>query len=269
MAAAADYSDALGPDYQEAYRPPEPECPPAWLPESPLVLQLLANAEITAIDLAPEGSNYTFVAQLDGGEAGQWLGIYKPRRGEIPLRDFPDGTLYKREYAAYVVSEALGWDFVPPTVVREGQHGVGTMQLFVASVRTENYFSFREQRVDDLQRMALFDALANNADRKGSHCLLGLDGRMWGIDHGLTFHHVPKLRTVIWDYQGTPIPQPLLADLDGFLIDLTRNGEAAQALAPLLHPVELEALAQRCRTLLTERTYPLPGPYRSVPWPPL
>ncbi len=269
MATAADYSDVLGPEYEQAQTPADPDCPPAWLPESPLALQLLANADITAIDLAPDGSNYTFVAQLDGGPAGKWLGIYKPRRGEIPLRDFPDGTLYKREYAAYVVSEALGWGFVPPTVLREGQHGVGTMQLFIASVRTENYFSFREQRVDDLQRMALFDALANNADRKGSHCLLGLDGRMWGIDHGLTFHHVPKLRTVIWDYQGDPIPQPLLADLDRLLIDLNSKSDTHQALADLLHPVELEALAQRCRVLLSERIYPLPGPYRSVPWPPL
>lgn len=247
----------------------DPAPPGPWQADAPGVLDLLASAEVVAAQLAPEGSNYTFIAQLDGGEAGQWLGVYKPRRGEIPLHDFPDGTLYLREYASYLVSEALGWGLVPPTVIRDGPHGVGTMQLFIASVHGANYFNLRDQRTADLQRVALFDALANNADRKASHCLLGIDDRLWGIDHGLTFHHVPKLRTVIWDYQGAPIPEPLLADVRALADRLSTQNELALQLRELLYPVELAALLRRCEALVESGVYPMPGPWRSVPWPPL
>jgi uncharacterized repeat protein (TIGR03843 family) len=253
----------------EAMGATAPEPPEAWRPDALDVIRLLTDAEVLSIELTPAGSNYTFYAALEGGEAGRWLGVYKPQKGETPLRDFPDGTLYRREYASYLVSETLGWGFVPPTVVRNGPHGVGTMQLFVSSVREANYFTLRDERTADLQRMALFDALANNADRKASHCLLGLHGEIWGIDHGLTFHHVPKLRTVIWDYQGDPIPAHLLADLERLCGELGSGTGVAAALSDLLHPVELEALARRIEELLTHRVYPPPGPWRSVPWPPL
>lgn len=245
----------------------EPDCPPAWRADAPGICDLLATAEVLSLQLTPDGSNYTFYAVLEGGEAGKWLGIYKPVRGEAPLHDFPSGTLYKRERASYLVSEALGWGIVPPTVVREGPHGVGTMQLFIPSVRGANYFTFREERADDLRRVALFDVLTNNADRKGSHCLLGLDGRLWGIDHGLTFNDVPKLRTVIWDFQGDPMDEGHLADAERLLQALAAGG--LPEVADLLAARELEALLARIDQAVRERTFPPPPLRRATPWPPL
>ena len=145
----------------------------------------------------------------DAGDGVRGLAVYKPRRGEAPLYDFPDGTLYRREFAAYVVSEAIGWHLVPPTVIRDGPYGVGTAQLFIDAQPKRNYFTLREDRSDDLKPMAAFDVFANNADRKGAHCLLDPEDRIWGIDHGLTFNVDYKLRTVIWDFSGQPVsPRP-------------------------------------------------------------
>lgn len=244
----------------------EPPQGPAWQPDSPQVLDLLANAEITACDLLPWGSNYTFLAKLNGGDAGPGLAVYKPRRGEAPLYDFPDGTLYRREYGSYVVSQALGWDFIPPTVIRDGPHGIGAVMLFTPSFRGANYFTFREERVEELQRVAAFDCLTNNADRKAGHCLLGVDGRVWGIDHGLTFNAVPKLRTVIWEFRSTPIPETLRDALTRFAGDLEKGDVGAQ-LRELVASEEMDALRGRLGWLLENRVFPEPGPWRSVPWP--
>src|SRR5215475_5521703 len=170
------------------------------------------------------------------------LGIYKPRRGEAPLWDFPDGTLYKRERAAFVLSEALGWQLVPPTVIRDGPNGIGTMQLYIHHRQEDaDYFSLREQYQCEVQRMALFDLIANNTDRKAGHCLRGEDGRIWGIDHGLTFHHHPKLRTVIWDFGGEPIPEHFLADIRRVHTALTTRQELTPVFTELLLAVEVEA----------------------------
>src|SRR5919198_2404771 len=224
---------------------------PAPYPADPF--PLLERGAVEGIELIPWGSNYTFAARLNGADGASCFAVYKPRRGEVPLRDFPTGTLYKREVAAYLFATHLGWDLVPPTVVREdGPHGIGSLQLYVEprAGASGHYDRLRETHRCDLQRMAIFDLLANNADRKGGHCLLDVRGRVWGIDHGLTFHHVQKLRTVIWDYCGEPIPPELTDQLAAVRSDDGRMAALQVALRPLLSDQEIEALVQRWDRLL-------------------
>jgi uncharacterized repeat protein (TIGR03843 family) len=240
-----------------------------WLPCADGILDTLSRAEVRECRLLPYGSNYVFLAELWDSEAGTGLGIYKPRKGEAPLWDFPDGTLYRRERAAYLLASDLGWDFVPPTVVRDGPHGVGSMQLFIENDEQANFFTLRDSHVDELRRIALFDVLANNADRKGGHCLLANDAKIWGIDHGLTFHESYKLRTVIWDFSEESIPPSLVGDLEGFARRLVEGKEIAAGLGELLSRAELSALVARLEQLLERRRFPRPGLRRSVPWPPL
>ncbi|MEE8303163.1 MAG: SCO1664 family protein, partial [Candidatus Tectomicrobia bacterium] len=151
--------------------------------------KLLQRGRIVECGLIPWGSNYTFLVSMDVEEPVPLLGIYKPRRGETPLWDFPEGTLYKREYASFLLSEALGWQLVPPTIIRKGPNGIGSVQLFMHHQDEDaDYFALRQQHVREVQMMAVFDMIANNTDRKAGHCLRGEDGHIWGIDHGLTFH---------------------------------------------------------------------------------
>lgn len=240
----------------------------AWNPDTPDVERLLCESEIEEMSLWPSGSNYVFLVKLRSATAGVSHAIYKPRSGEAPLWDFPDGTLYRRERAAYVVAGALGWDFIPPTVIRHGPHGIGMVQLFIIH-NSDTFFTLREHYAALFRRMALFDIITNNADRKAGHCLKALDGRVWGIDHGLTFHTDYKLRTVIWDYVGEPIPEPLCADLERVLNDLERGGLLRQRLEELITRREIEAFRQRIHVLLAQGVFPAPGPRRSVPWPPV
>lgn len=234
-----------------------PPANPGWL---------LAHGEIVACQQLPWGSNYTFALALRDGDGTAYLAVYKPRRGEIPLWDFPDGTLYRREMAAYLTSQALGWDFIPLTVIRDGPLGVGSVQLYIDPV-DEDYFQFRGMHRAELQRICLFDLLTNNADRKAGHCLKDRQGRIWAIDHGLTFHTQPKLRTVIWDFCGEPFPEPLVADLRAFLGDQERVAHLRAALKPLLAPAEIEGFFRRAHRLLAHGRYPELDPYRNVPWP--
>src|SRR5712691_10814787 len=160
----------------------------------------------------PNASNYTFLSEVADPERTV-LAVYKPRDGETPLWDFPEGTLCRREVAAYVLSRSLGWPSIPPTVLREGPHGPGSVQQFIRFDPTEHFFTLRETRLDDFRAVAAFDVVVNNADRKGGHCLLGEDGTIWLIDHGVCFAVEPKLRTVIWDFAGDPLPESLCRDL--------------------------------------------------------
>ena len=233
------------------------------------VHSLLARGEILACEVIPWSSNYTFAARLAVDGHPDFLVVYKPRRGEIPLYDFPDGTLYKRERAAYLTSRAIGWDFIPPTIIRDGPHGIGSVQLYIDPEPRADFFRFKNDHRAELQRIALFDWIANNADRKAGHCLKARDGRIWGIDHGLTFHHQRKLRTVIWDYAGEPVDEHLLAEVEALLPRLQHGSDGLAELRDLLHQRELRALCDRIESLLEERTYPLPPPWRPVPWPPL
>lgn len=214
----------------------------------------------------PWSSNHTYLARVEhhGVEA---LAIYKPRRGERPLWDFPRGTLCQREMAAFVLSEALGWEIVPFTVLRDGPAGVGMVQLFVDHDPDQHYFTLRERHPDRFAQFALFDVVANNADRKSGHCLVDEHGVVWGIDHGLTFHPAIKLRTVIWDYEGAPIPPELLGDLSRLADDLDGRRTFAGQLRQLLSGEEVEATRARLGWLIDHGLFPAPLSEYPYPWP--
>ncbi len=233
----------------------------------PQVIELLREGEMELLQLLPWSSNYTFVTRITRGEQSS-LAVYKPRRGERPLWDFPTGTLYRREVAAFQLSDALGWHIVPPTVPRRGEHGIGMVQLYIDHDPEEHFFTFRDPWPEELTRIALFDALINNADRKGGHCLRDQEGRVWAIDHGICFHEEPKLRTVIWELAGEPIPPALLADLCSLQTTLTSESPLRDAIAKLLLPAEGAALVRRLDTLIHNQRFPLPpAGQRHVPWP--
>jgi hypothetical protein len=226
---------------------------------------LLERGELQLRGLLPRASNFTFLAEVADGGRGLPV-VYKPRAGETPLWDFPDGTLCNREVAASIVADALGWPSVPPTVLREGPHGPGSVQLFVDADPREHYFTLRERYPEAFRAVAAFDVLAGNGDRKSGHCLLGSDGTVWAVDHGLCFNARPVLRTVIWDFAGEPVPSGLVADLHRIEGEL-RGGSLGAALAPLLDPDEIDSAAERAGALAGAGVFPAPGPGRSVPWP--
>lgn len=228
-------------------------------------LALLERGELEILGLLPRASNFTFLARVRDG-AEQTLAVYKPRSGEAPLWDFEEGSLAAREVAAFVVADALGWPWVPPTVLRDGPHGPGSVQRFVAFDPSQHYLTMQHERPDEFRRIALFDALANNADRKSGHCLLAEDGRVFVVDHGVCFHEEPKLRTVIWDFAGEPIPQDLRADLRTLQRDLA-VAPLRSRLEPLLTTTEIDATARRVADLVRSPTFPEPGPGRAYPWP--
>lgn len=231
--------------------------------------RMLRHGDITECKGLPWGSNYTFAVVSEFEGLPPTVGIYKPRRGEIPLWDFPQDTLYRREYAAYLLSQALGWDFVPPTVVRQGPHGIGSVQLYIEPDVSVDYPAILERFPEELMRFALFDTIANNADRKASHCLVDTSGRLWGIDHGLTFNVAPKLRTVIWEFRGEPVPPHLLDELRAFCADSARTSWARTALGAWLLPEEVAMTFRRLEALIAAGRFPVPSPHgRNVPWPP-
>ncbi len=221
----------------------------------PSPAEIIQHGEIVSCQLTPAGSNYTFLVQLQlGGHTG--LGIYKPRDGESPLWDFPNGTLYKRECAAYLLSRLLGWNIVPFTIIREGPYGIGSVQQYVEHDPRQSYYTLTEDNAAQLRVIACFDLVVNSTDRKANHLLVDSDGKLWSIDHGLTFHADTKIRTVIWDFSGEPIPEPLLASL----ATLARQHDAPEGLLrellELLLPKEVVALERRLAWVLSERVYP-------------
>lgn len=216
------------------------------------------------------GSNYTFLVEVTK-EENTIPAVYKPTRGERPLWDFPVASLARRETAAYLVSQALGWQLVPPTVYRqELPLGPGSLQAFIDHDPEYHYFSFSPQDRQRLRPAALFDLLVNNADRKGSHILVDNDNHLWLIDHGICFHVEDKLRTVIWDFAGEAFPSSLSADLAAFSQKLQPSAELEAALSALLSQKEIRALHARAIRLLKSNRYPNPDPdERSYPWPPI
>ncbi|MFI8778559.1 SCO1664 family protein [Brachybacterium paraconglomeratum] len=248
----------------------------------------LVTAELTLTGRLATASNATFL-----GSIGDDAVVYKPVAGEAPLWDFPGGTLARREVASFLVSEALGWEVVPRTWLRDGPFGEGMVQLWQerdpdqspvdlaaadevpdtgwrAVLEGEDQDGQRIVLVHEdtpaLRRMAVFDVIVNNADRKGDHILAMEGGHRFGVDHGLTFHHDDKLRTVLWGWLGEPLTSE---ELDGVgRVADGLDGELGERLAALLSAEELAALAERCARLREDGLFPAPGGERpAVPWP--
>ena len=267
---------------------------PAPLPE-PDALELLTSGRITVEGRMAAASNATLYARIEHADVTAHC-IYKPVAGERPLWDFPHGTLGRREVAAYVVSVATGWEVVPPTVWRDGPFGPGSVQLWVDAVELETdlvdvvparrvppgwlrVLDAEDVRGGDvtlvhaddarLARMAVFDAVIDNADRKGGHVLCGADGQVWGVDHGLSFNVMDKLRTVLWGWQGDPLPDDAIDVLRALASDLEGDSVLHESLCDLLSDAEVSRTRQRVERLLRTRTFPTPrhgGPV--IPWPP-
>ena len=200
----------------------------------------------------------------DGADDPGVLAIYKPTKGERPLWDFPRG-LWKREVAAYELASALGWDLVPPTAARlDGPLGPGSLQYCVDALVEEHYFSLLEEpdHHEALRRVAAFDLIANNADRKSGHCLVDRDGHIWAIDNGLCFHVEPKLRTVIWDFAGDKIGHEILSSLE----PLSRS-ELPGVMSSLLEEEEIAALSARAAEVFALGRFPEPSGDFPYPWP--
>jgi len=252
----------------------DPGCIVPWSAddtETGALLDLLGKGKLALDGLMPWSSNYTFLGTVSGASGDSLPVIYKPIRGERPLWDFPRGSLAKREVAAYVVCRYLSWNFVPPTVLRGGPHGRGSVQLFVECDQDAHFFTIREDPAfrHSLQALTLFDIITNNADRKGGHCLRAGDSCIVAIDQGLCFHVEPKLRTVIWDFAGEPIPTDLSDDLRRFQATLQPPEHPALAqLRDLLHDDEISAIEQRIDALLDAGHFPHPPEdRRAYPWP--
>lgn len=226
-------------------------------------LQLLATAQVEVRGRMPYSSNATFLVDLITTEV-EAQAIYKPIRGERPLWDFPTGLAH-REAAAFEIGVHLGWDLVPPTIVRSDLPlERGSLQLFIPCEFEQHYFTLRENRTHErsFQRICAFDFVINNTDRKSGHCLLGTDGRIWAIDNGLSFHEDFKLRTVVWDYEGQELPAEIRDDLWSFV-----ERPIPQSVAAELTEREIGALMDRATTLATRGRFPIDDNGRRWPWP--
>ena len=241
----------------------------AWSPDDPHVIPALREARVGDLRLLYDSSNYVFLADLEHPEHGAGLGVYKPQRGERPLHDFAYGTLHRREVATYELSRLLGWEMVPPTVEREGPEGLGSMQLFIEHDPAEHFFELRgrEDLREQFVRMAAFDLVANNADRKGGHVLLDARGRVWGIDQALCFNQYEKLRTVIWDFAGEELPERWCADLARAHDAMSDRDASSEPLRACLTDAEVDAFVERTAQLVANPVLPEMYPWRCVPWP--
>jgi uncharacterized repeat protein (TIGR03843 family) len=229
-------------------------------------MEILRRGEAEVKGLFRLGSNDTFLCEVRFAD-GSLRAVYKPARGERPLWDFPAGSLGKREAAAYEMSRLLGWDFVPPTVFRDdGPLGAGSFQEYLNLDLGQNYFQIRDQDPDTLRRVAVFDVLINNADRKATHVARDSSGAVRLIDHGVCFHREWKLRTVIWDFAEQALPEGILRLLEDVLLsgagDRLRN-----TLVPLISRAEIRAVESRAEALCKAGCFPSPGPGVSIPWP--
>lgn len=236
------------------------------------VLETLRTGKIKEKGLLPYSSNTSFLVVVEDDQRS-FPAVYKPQRGENPLWDFEWGTLCQRETAAYLISSALGWQLVPPTVLREGTRGLGSIQFYIDHDANMHYFTVQADArfATTLRQLSLFDFVVNNADRKSGHCLIGTDQRLWAIDHGICFHTEYKLRTVIWEFSNEPIEPGLLRDLVTLRKTLkNRENPLTQTLCKLLADGERTALLGRLDYLIRKQTYPEPHPHRrNYPWPPV
>jgi uncharacterized repeat protein (TIGR03843 family) len=242
-----------------------------------VTLEELLSGELEVVGQLMDASNGSLLCRLIVASADPDppadgpapLVIYKPRAGERPLWDFPDGTLSQREVAAFVVAESLGWSIVPPTVWREGPVGPGMVQAWVDVDEDVDLVALVQSDHAALRRIAVFDALINNGDRKGGHLLPTADGAIWGIDHGVSFAVEDKLRTVLWQWRGHRIPEPLLEDLQNWLDSMAPDGEAVGLISQFLDGDEIDTLLHRGRQLVNDGRHPQPSPdWPAIPWPP-
>lgn len=237
-------------------------------PTSTDLLALLREGPLELLGRLPGSTNNALLAVVrrDGAEV---VAVYKPARGERPLFDFPYGTLARREVAAFLVSEALGWGLVPPTVLRDGPFGEGMVQAWVEVDGAIDVVELVRTSDRRLRPMAVFDAIVNNTDRKGGHLLPAAGGHVLGVDHGVTFSIVPKLRTVLWAWRGTPFSEAELEGLERVRAGLRRGSALATGLEALLHPLEITATRRRVASLLRFGRFPQPPrDWPPVPWPP-
>lgn len=236
---------------------------------TPQVLDYLAHGNLHVVGMIPWSSNQALLVVVSAGDE-EVQAIYKPGAAERPLWDFPAGTLFMREIAAYRLAQDLGWGFVPPTVWRRGPYGPGSLQLFIDYDAEAHYFTIYPRHADDFRRLALFDCIANNADRKSGHCLLDAQDRLWAIDHGLCFHEEDKLRTVIWEFAGQPVPPAMLTDLRALAARWQDVAHVHAHYGDLLSKGEIAAMQARLQALLAAGRFPVPDPdRRTVPWPPI
>ncbi|MEU5622300.1 SCO1664 family protein [Streptomyces tendae] len=269
--------------------------PPRSVTTDAAAAELLALGELTVRGRIRDASNAALYCTVthEGREAAC---VYKPVAGERPLWDFPDGTLAQREVAAYEVSEATGWGLVPPTVLRDGPYGEGMVQLWIETVPETELLALVDEEepgagwkaialaevgegrtallvhADDerLRRLAVLDAVINNADRKGGHLLPAAGERLYGIDHGVTFNAENKLRTLLWGWAGDPLTGEALTVLDALREALKDGGTLAIRLAALITPAELDATRARVGALLDSGKHPEPsGEWPAIPWPPV
>ncbi|MFH9604687.1 SCO1664 family protein [Streptomyces rochei] len=269
--------------------------PPRSVTTDAATADLLALGELTVRGRIRDASNAALYCTVTH-QGREVACVYKPVAGERPLWDFPDGTLAQREVAAYEVSEATGWGLVPPTVLRDGPYGEGMVQLWIEAVPETDLLALVDTEepgpgwkavalaevgegrtallvhADDerLRRLAVLDAVINNADRKGGHLLPAAGERLYGIDHGVTFHAEDKLRTLLWGWAGEPLTGEALAVLDGLREALKDGGSLATRLGALITPAELDATRARVASLIESGKHPEPGgEWPAIPWPPV
>ncbi len=242
------------------------------LPSMQDTLEILSKGKLALKGEFLWGSNHTFLVQVEH-EKGEMAAVYKPAKGERPLWDFPYASLARREVAAFLVSEALEWHFVPPTVLRRrAPFGIGSLQQFIEYDVQHHYFNFDEAERQRLRPVVVFDLLINNADRKGSHILIDENQKIWLIDHGVCFHVEEKLRTVIWDFVEEPVPDEILDSIRTLIEKLKQDAKEPQSLSWQLRKYisagEVRALMRRAQALLENPFFPAPDPKRRpFPWP--
>lgn len=231
-------------------------------------MRLLRDGKLDVAGRLVEATNMTLYCSISlGGIVAAC--VYKPVRGERPLWDFPDGTLAAREVAAYEVASATGWRIVPPTVYRDGPFGPGMVQLWIDADPEADLAVLIRSRTPALRRMAVFDAVVNNADRKGGHLLPLPDGHVYGVDHGVCFSAEDKLRTVLWQWRGRPLPREAVSVLAALEREI-EHGRLGRRLGELLMTSEVEATWDRIRRLLNDGIHPYPSEdWPAIPWPPI
>ena len=234
------------------------------------IIDKLSNWNFKKIVLFPEGSNYVFLVKLqsDKNHKDEIFAIYKPVSGERPLRDFPDRSLYLREKFAWIISTQLGWPNLPPLVIRDGPYGLGSLQFYVNSFTTKNYFTERDSRLEDFIYIAAFDVLVNNSDRKASSCLIDKnDKKIWAIDHGLTFNYFSRIRTVMFEFIGRKYPLEIIDNINKLVYLLENDKNFIGDTNKYISDLELKSLINRGKNMVETGSFPNLDSQTNIPWP--